>query len=140
VTESITERKQKVIEEIGAITDKDERLRYIIQQGRSMPKMDDSLKIDHFLVKGCISKAWLAPQLEQGRVTFHADSEAMIVKGIIAILLRVYNDSTPQEILATDADFLGQVGVTEHLSMNRRNGLSNILKMIKTYATAFQGA
>jgi len=140
VSADIEQRKQELIMELTAISDKDERLRYIIQQGKSLPVMDASLKIDPFLVKGCISRAWLAPQRRDSTIVFHADSEAMIVKGIIAILLRVYNHATPDEVLMTDADFLTDVGVTDHLSMNRRNGLSNILKMMKTYAAAFRGA
>lgn len=138
MAKTLEERKESLLAELKAIQDKDERLKYIIQLGRTMPKMDDSLKIDHFMVKGCISKAWLAPQLEAGRIFFHADSEALIVKGIIALLLKVYNHGTPEEILAVDSSFLTQVGVTEHLSMNRRNGLANILKMVNSYAAAFQ--
>ncbi|MFW7379975.1 MAG: SufE family protein [Oligoflexus sp.] len=137
---NISQRKEELINELKSISDKDERLRYIIEQGKAMPAMDPSLKIEPFMVKGCISKAWLAPQKQGERIHFHADSEAMIVKGIIALLLRVYNDSTPDEIITTESDFLTTVGVTDHLSMNRRNGLSNILKMMKTYAAAFRGA
>lgn len=139
-SDMMEQRKRELIQELNAIKDKDERLRYIIQQGKEMTPMDDSLKIEPFLVKGCISRAWLAPQRQDGKLHFHADSEAMIVKGIIALLLRVYNDASPEEILATDADFLSKLGVTDHLSMNRRNGLSNILKMLKSYALAFRGA
>ena len=84
--------------------------------------------MDQFLVRGCISKAWLFPQFNEGTVTFKADSEAMIVKGIIALLLEVYNEATPTEILGEDGSFLSEVGVTQHLSSNRRNGLSNVLK------------
>ena len=100
--------------------------------------MDPKLKIDQFLVKGCISKAWLVPQFKSGQVAFFADSEAMIVKGIISVLLDLYNDCTPQEILQEDGTFLADVGITEHLSMNRRNGLANFLKLIHTYARALQ--
>lgn len=137
---TIADRKETLIAELKSFSDKDDRLRFIIQQGKSMPAMDESLKIEPFLVKGCISRAWLAPRKEGHRVSFMADSEAMIVKGIIALLLRVYNDATPDEILSTEAEFLSEVGVTDHLSMNRRNGLSNIIRTMKTYAQAFRQA
>ena len=136
--QTLEEKKNNLIQQLSSIKNKDERLKFIIDQGKALPVMDEKFKIDQFVVKGCISKAWLFPQFNEGRVKFHADSEAMIVKGIIGILMKVYNDSTPDEILAEDGSFLAEVGVTEHLSMNRRNGLTNVLKMIKTYATAFK--
>lgn len=136
--QSLEQKKTALTERLSQIRDKDEKLKFIIDQGKSMTTMDEKFKMDQFLVKGCISKAWLFPQFNDGRVTFQTDSEAMIVKGIIAILMMVYNDCTPDEILSEDGSFLGDVGVTEHLSMNRRNGLANVLKMIHTYASAFK--
>ncbi len=138
--ESIEEKQRRIIEQLRAIQDKDERLRYIIAAGKALPTIPEALKHDSFLVKGCISRAWLIPKKESDRIEFMADSEAAIVKGIIAILLAVYNHATPEEILRTDASFLSEVGVTEHLSMNRRNGLSNMLKLIRHYAEVFQKA
>ncbi|SMF28462.1 SufE family protein [Pseudobacteriovorax antillogorgiicola] len=136
--QTLEEKKTELTAKLKQIPNKDERLKFIIEQGKAMPPMADKFKIDQFLVKGCISKAWLFPQLKDGRILFHADSEAMIVKGIIAILLQVYSEATPEEVLQEDGSFLADVGVTEHLSMNRRNGLANVLKMIQAYATAFK--
>ena len=131
----ITKKKQQVIDQFAAIKDKDERLRAIIEMGRALPTMDETLKIDPFLVRGCISKAWLAPRMtESERIFFEADSEAMIVKGIIAVLLEVYSGATAEDIEATDASFLAEIGISDHLSMNRRNGLANIVKTIQNYA------
>lgn len=138
LSKNIQERKAALTERLQSYTDKDDRLRFIIESGKNLPAMDEKFKIDQFLVKGCISQAWLFPQLgDDGLVIFHADSEAMIVKGIIALLLEVFNGSTPAEILTEDGSFLTNVGVTQHLSTNRRNGLANVLKMIHFYAAAF---
>lgn len=135
--QSLTARKNRLVEEIEAINGKDERLKFIIQSGRELAEMPDKFKIDQFLVRGCLSKAWLFPQFKDNQVSFQADSEAFIVKGIIALLLKVYNESTPEEILNEDGSFLESIGITQHLSSNRRNGLSQVLKMIQAYATAF---
>ncbi len=130
----ILQRKDELLKSLRAIHDKDERLRYIIGEGKDLPQFPDNLKLEPFLVKGCISRAWLVPNIKDGRLSFLADSEAMIVKGIIALLLKVYNNSTAEEIMSLSTDFLSEAGVSEHLSMNRRNGLSNILSMIQHYA------
>lgn len=135
---SIHERRDQLVTKLKSIPDKDDRLRYIIEQGRQLDEIPAQLKIESFLVKGCISRAWLIPSQQEGKLRFLADSEAAVVKGIIAMLLQVYNDSEPDEILALAPDFLAEVGVTEHLSLNRRNGLSNVVKMIYHYAEAFQ--
>ena len=137
---SIEEKKKQVLKELGSFKDRDEQLRHIIQQGRELAEMNPQFKIPPFQVKGCISQAWLAPEKKGHTIYFHADSEAAIVKGIIALFLSVYNDSTADEILATPGDFLSEAGVSEHLSMNRRNGLSNIVSMIQSYARAFKTA
>ncbi len=135
---SIHERRIALSEQLKSFDNKDERLKFIIEQGKKLPPMDEKFKLDQFMVKGCISRAWLFPQMSaNGLVSFQADSEAMIVKGIIAMLLKVFNDTPPSEILQEDGSFLTEVGVTQHLSTNRRNGLANVLKMIHFYATAF---
>lgn len=137
----INEKKQIVVAKFADISDKDERLRAIIEMGRKLPQMEDSLKIEPFLVRGCISRAWLAPRKgDSGQIFFEADSEAMIVKGIIAVLLEVYSGATAAEIEATDPSFLAEIGISEHLSMNRRNGLANIVKTIQNYAKALKNS
>ena len=136
--QSFNQKKQTIVEELSKFEDYQQRMKFIIERGKSMPKINPQFKIDQFLVEGCISRVWLVPQFHSSKITFHADSESMIVKGIIALLLAVYNESTPSEILEDDGGFLVDVGVTEHLSMNRRSGLSHVLKQIHTYVGAFQ--
>ena len=136
--ESILTRKDKLLSQLKGIQDKDERLRFIVEQGKQLASLPEALKMEQFLVKGCISRAWLLPQIQGDRLNFLADSEAVIVKGIIALILQVYNQSTPQEILDLAPDFLAEAGVTELLSMNRRNGLINVLSMIRQYAERMQ--
>ncbi len=136
--ESIVERKNQLLTRLRAIHDKDERLRFIVEQGKSLSPLPEQLKLEQFLVKGCISRAWLVPQIQNEKLRFLADSEAVIVKGIIALILQVYNESSPQEILGLSADFLAEAGVTELLSMNRRNGLIHVLSMIRSYAERMQ--
>lgn len=131
---SISERKASLLAELHRFTDKDERFRYLVEKGRNLPVLPESLKIETFQVKGCISRAWLVPQIKGEQLSFMADSEAMIVKGIIALVLQVYSGSSAHEILELNPDFLSEAGVTEHLSMNRRNGLVNVLAMIRNYA------
>ncbi|MBC7532503.1 MAG: SufE family protein [Oligoflexus sp.] len=135
---NILQRREALLTSLKGIKDKDERLRYIVDEGKSMLPFPDNLRLDPFLVKGCISKAWLVPSIKDEKLHFMADSEAMIVKGIVALLLRVYNGSTASEILNLSTDFLSEAGVSEHLSMNRRNGLANILTMIQHYAKTMQ--
>lgn len=134
----ILQRKEALLQSLRSIKDKDERLRHIVDAGKAMPSFPENLRLEPFLVKGCISRAWLVPQIKDDRLYFMADSEAMIVKGIVALLLKVYNGSTPAEIQSLSTDFLSEAGVSEHLSMNRRNGLSNILIMIQHYAKTMQ--
>lgn len=134
----INTRKDALLHRLKAIPNKDDRLRAIVDEGKSMPAFPEALKLENFLVKGCISRAYLVPQIQGDRLSFLADSEAMIVKGIIALLLKVYNGSTAQEILELSPEFLTEAGVTEHLSMNRRNGLTNVIGMIRQYAERMQ--
>jgi cysteine desulfuration protein SufE len=136
----ILQRKEALLNSLKSISNKDERLRHIVDEGKAMSPLPENLRLDPFLVKGCISKAWLVPQIKDDKIYFMADSEAMIVKGVVALLLKVYNGSTAAEILNLSTDFLGEAGVSEHLSMNRRNGLANILIMIQHYAKSMQKA
>lgn len=133
---SICERKELVKASLEGFTNQNERLKYIIKLGKQTPPMNETFKIDQFLVAGCISKAWLAPEFRNDRIFFHVDSEAMIVKGIMSIILSVFNDSKPSEILEDDGTFLAQLGIPELLSMNRRNSSTNIMKLVRYYASA----
>lgn len=135
---TIEEKKQSVLSELAAITDTDERYRYIIGKGRAMPEIAPEKLDEKYLIQGCISRAWLLPELRDGLIYFQGHSEAAIVKGIIAILIEVYSGNSPQENLALSPEFLREGGITEHLSMNRRNGLSSVVKQIMMYSAAYK--
>lgn len=111
---------------------------YMVQQAGQLPSMDAKLKEDRFLVKGCISRSWLYPQCIDGHIYFFMDSEAMISKGMLALLRQIYHGRTPEEILSVDADFWRNLGVASILSMNRRNGISHMLRQVYAYALTFQ--
>jgi cysteine desulfuration protein SufE len=131
--------KQKMIlEQLGGIDSAEDRYKYIIEKGRQLPVLSDDKKLDKYLIEGCMSQAWLVPEFKEGRLFFQVDSDAAIVKGIMAILIGVYSGNAPAENLATSPDFLKEGGITEHLSMNRRNGLSNVVKQIMLYSAAFK--
>ena len=130
--------KEKIIEDLSSIHEDDERYAYIINKGRVHPALADEFKVESFQIKGCLSQLWLHPELKDGKVYFTIDSDAAIPKGIAAILAEVYSDMTPSEILALSPDFLKEYGIEQHLSMNRRNGLSHICKQIQLYAVAYK--
>lgn len=135
---TIQDKKQSILNELGLISSADERYRLIIQKGRALAPLTDEQRQEKFLIEGCISRAWLIPELRGGKVFFTADSEAAIVKGIMAILLEVYSGNAPSENLGLSPDFLKEGGITEHLSMNRRNGLSSVVKQIMLYSAAYK--
>ena len=135
---SIKNRVDNLVEEFGKLTDWEDRYKHIIQKGKGLPDMEESHKVEKNLVKGCQSKVWFHAELKEGRVSLQGDSDAAIVKGIVALLLYIYSDSTPDEILATRPDFLDDIGLREHLSMSRSNGLSQMLKQISLYAIVFK--
>ncbi len=114
----------------------EKRYKHLIDLGRTSPGLPEQERLDRFLVEGCVSQAWLVPSRDaEGRVHFRADSDAAIVRGILALLVQAYSGSTPQEIISFEPHFLEELGISEHLSMNRRNGLSSVLKQIRLYAT-----
>lgn len=131
----------QIIDDFGVIDDWDERYRYIIDLGRKMPALNDAQRTDNAKVRGCASQVWLVPAREtkNGRTTLHyvGESDAMIVRGLIAILLALYNDKTPAEILAIDAkQILTQLGLDTHLSQQRSNGLFAMVERIRADASA----
>lgn len=134
----IQSKKESILAELRAIPDTDGRYKYIIEMGRKLPPLSDAVRQDKFLIQGCMSQAWLVPEFKDGKLYFQVDSDAAIVKGIMAILVAVYGGNSPAENLALSADFLREGGITEHLSMNRRNGLSSVIKQIMLYSTAFK--
>lgn len=134
----ITDRIQTLISDFKRFSDWEERYKHLIDLGKKMPPMTEDHKIPENLVKGCQSQVWLHAELKDGRIFFEADSDASIVKGIIALLVNVYSGSTPEEILTTKPTFLEDIGLREHLSMSRANGLNSMMKQISFFAMAFK--
>ncbi len=118
--------------------DWEDRYRELMVLGKKLPPFPEPLREEKYQVKGCQSQVWLVPRFEQDRLYFEGESDALIVKGILALLIKVYSGETPQSILQEKSDFLQEMGITEHLSMNRSNGLASILKQIRLYAVAYQ--
>jgi cysteine desulfuration protein SufE len=127
-------KKQNLIEEITLIPDAYERLGYIVERGKKAKGLSDDLRIDAFKIEGCMSQLWVVPEFKEGRCYYHSESDSAIVKGIASLLCDFYSESKPEEIVEVDADFLGEVGITQHLSPNRRNGLSRIVESIQRFA------
>lgn len=131
---------EKIAQLITRFTKHDEwedRYRELIQTGKNIEGLKDSDKDEKFRIKGCQSQVWLKPEYKDGVIFFHADSDAVLVKGIIGILLEVYSGEEPENIMGRPPQFLKDIGITEHLSMNRTNGLASMVKQIQMYATAF---
>ncbi len=135
---SIQEVQEELIEEFSFFDDWMEKYEHIIQLGKSLPLIDPSLKTEDRLITGCQSKVWLNAELQEGRVHFTADSDAIITKGIVAILIRVFSNQTPDAIVQANTDFIDEIGLKEHLSPTRANGLVSMVKQMKLYAVAFQ--
>jgi len=110
----------------------------MIDLGKTLPLIDDQYKTDDHLIKGCQSKVWVHAEMKNGKVDFTADSDAIITKGIIAILLRVFSNQSPKDIIESNTDFIDKIGLKEHLSPTRANGLVSMIKQLKMYAIAYQ--
>jgi cysteine desulfuration protein SufE len=136
---TIKEIQEEIIDEFSMFDDWMERYGYIIDLGKSLPLIDSQHKIDANLIKGCQSKVWLHSELKEDTLVFTADSDAILTKGIVALLLRVFSNQKAEDILAADTSFIDQIGLKEHLSPTRANGLVSMLKQIKMYAIALQG-
>lgn len=135
---TIQEIQKEVIEEFAMFKDWMQRYEYIIELGKSLPLIDEQYKTDNNIIKGCQSKVWLHAELKDDKLNFTADSDAIITKGIIAILIHVFSNQHPKDILKSDTAFIDQIGLKEHLSPTRANGLVSMIKQIKMYAIAFQ--
>lgn len=135
---TISERQQQIITDFSALQTWEDRYKKIIELGKALPDMPESLKKEDNIVKGCQSQVWLVASLNQkGQVVLQGDSDALIVKGLVALLLRLYSEASPSDILSTPPDFLKALGFEGNLSPSRANGLHSMLKQIKLYATAF---
>ncbi|MBN1301628.1 MAG: SufE family protein [Melioribacteraceae bacterium] len=135
---TIKETHQSLIKEFEAIDNWDDRYSHIIKLGRQLPDFPEEYRLDKNKIEGCQSQVWMYAKLINGKLQIYADSDAMIVKGLIAILLRAYSGFTPSEIYSTSPDFIKEIGIDHHLSPTRKNGLASMLKQIKMYAFTFK--
>ncbi len=135
---TIEEIQEELIDEFSMFDDWMLRYEYMIDLGKSLPLIDENLKNDDKLIKGCQSKVWLNSEIKDGKIIFTADSDAIITKGIIAVLVRVFSNQKPQAILDANTDFIDEIGLKEHLSPTRANGLVSMIKQMKIYALAYQ--
>lgn len=135
---TIDQKQDEIIDEFSGIDDWMDRYGYIIDLGNSLPPIDEKYKTPDHLIEGCQSRVWLNADYTDGKVRYTADSDAIIVKGIISLLISVLSDHTPDEILASDLHFIDAIGLSEHLSPTRSNGLLAMVKQMKMYALAFK--
>jgi len=135
---TIKEIQEEIIDEFSMFDDWMQRYEYIIELGKSLPLIEESYKVDENLIVGCQSKVWLHAEIEGDDLHFTADSDAILTKGIVALLLRVFDHQKPTDILDADLYFIDEIGLKEHLSPTRANGLVSMIKQIKLYALAFQ--
>ena len=136
--ENIQDIQNDLIDEFSLFDDWMDRYEHMIDLGKSLPLIDPSLKTDDKIIKGCQSKVWLHSDLKDERVIFTADSDAIITKGIVAILIRVFSNQTPETIVKANTEFIDKIGLKEHLSPTRANGLVAMVKQMKLYAVAYQ--
>jgi len=135
---TIKEIQEEIIDEFGMFDDWMQRYEYIIEMGKSLPLIQEEHKTNDNLIRGCQSKVWLQSEYNDGKLDFTADSDAILTKGIIALLLRVYSNQKPKDILDSEPYFIDEIGLKEHLSPTRANGLTSMVKQLKLYALAFQ--
>jgi len=133
----INEIQNEIVEEFSLFEDWMQKYEYIIELGKTIKPIDNKNKVDSNLIKGCQSKLWLHAELKNGKVIYTADSEAIITKGIAAVLLRVFSNQTPFDIINSNVDYIDKIGLKEHLSPTRANGLVSMVKQLKYYALAF---
>ena len=136
--ETINAAQEEIVEEFALFDGWMQRYEYMIELGKSLPIIDPEYKTEDNIIKGCQSKVWLHADLEENKLVFTADSDAIITKGIIAILIRVFSHQHPDAILDADTSFIDKIGLKEHLSPTRANGLVSMIKQLKMYAIAFK--
>lgn len=135
---TIQDIQNEIVDEFSMFEDWMQRYEYIIELGKSLPLIDEQYKTEDNIIKGCQSKVWVHAEENEGKIQFTADSDAILTKGIIAILIRAFSNQTPAAILEANTDFVDEIGLKEHLSPTRANGLVSMIKQIKMYALAFQ--
>ncbi|MFO1489533.1 MAG: SufE family protein [Kiritimatiellia bacterium] len=137
---TIAETQEEIVQEFSMLESWEDRYTHLIEMGREIPKLPEAVKTDDRLVKGCQSRVWLLARQEDGKMIYEAESDALIVEGLIALLLRVYSHRTPREVLAADTAFLDRVGLSRHLSPSRTNGLHSMIRHIRRHAELASGA
>lgn len=135
---NIKEIQEEIVEEFELFDDWMQRYEHMIELGKSLPLIEEKYKTEENLIKGCQSKVWVHAELEDEKLVFTADSDAIITKGIIAVLVRAFSNQHPKDILDADTKFIDQIGLKEHLSPTRANGLVSMIKQLKMYAVAYQ--
>lgn len=135
---TILEKQDRIIREFELLGDWQERYKYIIKLGQKLDPIGEEHKVEENLVRGCQSQVWLITELEDGKVIFSADSDAAITKGLVALMIRFYSGEEPDTILSTNPDFIRKIGMQEHLSPTRSNGLASMVKQMKIYAMAYK--
>ncbi|MGB2087902.1 MAG: SufE family protein [Psychroflexus salarius] len=137
---SIQDKQAEIIDEFSMFDDWMQRYEYMIELGKSLPLIDEKYKTKDNIIKGCQSRVWVHAEKNDKNIEFTADSDAVITKGIIAILIRVFSGQTPEEIMQADTKFIDEIGLKEHLSPTRANGLVSMIKQIKMYAIALNSS
>jgi len=135
---TIQEIQEEIVNEFSMFDDWMQRYEYMIELGKSLPLIEEKYKVEENLIKGCQSKVWVHADLNGDKLAFSADSDAIITKGIVAILIRAYSNQHPKDILEADNKFIDEIGLKEHLSPTRANGLVSMIKQLKMYAIAYQ--
>ena len=136
--QTIDQVQEEIIDEFAIFDDWMDKYALIIEQGNALEKLDDIYKTPNNLIEGCQSRVWLQTDYENGKLFFRAESDAVIVKGLLALVLRIYSGRKPDEIISSDLRFLQEIGLTEHLSPTRSNGLLSVIKQIRFYAIAYK--
>lgn len=135
---TIDEIQKEIVDEFSGFEDWMDKYAYLIEIGNEMTPIDAKYKIESNLIRGCQSRVWLHQEFTEGRIKFVAESDALIVKGLVALLLRIYSDRTPKEILESEPRFIDEIGLRQHLSPTRSNGLLAMVKQMKLYALAYE--
>jgi cysteine desulfuration protein SufE len=138
MAQTIQAIQEEIVEEFSLFENKDDIYNYIIELGKNLPAFPEEHRKDDNLIKGCQSKVWIFPTMQAGLMHIHGDSDSTLVKGLVSLVLRVYSDRQPSEIVNNDLFFIDQIGLKSLLSMNRANGLASLVKQIKLYALALQ--
>lgn len=133
---TIEERAREVVEEFGLFDDWMGKYEYLIDLGKSIPEIEDEYKTDDYKIKGCQSQVWIRPEMLDGLLYYKGDSDALITRGLVALLIRVLSGQPPQAVAEADLSFLDEIGMNEHLSPTRKNGLASMMKQLKLYAMA----